>query len=101
MQGTKVLPDGTVLTPIPVYDNFAQMMAKLNIGDAINSIPIQHYQPKQTDYSKLVNNNQNTSNSISIGKVILPNVEKPEQFAGDILKYSNGIVDQQLSKRRR
>ena len=101
LQGTKVLPDGTVLTPIPVYDNFAQMMAKLNIGDAINSIPIQHYQPKQTDYSKLVNNNQNTSNSISIGKVILPNVEKPEQFAGDILKYSNGIVDQQLSKRRR
>lgn len=101
LQGTKVLPDGTVLTPIPVYDNFAQMMAKLNIGDAINSIPIQHYQPKQTDYSELVNNNQNTSNSISIGKVILPNVEKPEQFAGDILKYSNGIVDQQLSKRRR
>ena len=101
LPGTKVLPDGTVLTPIPVYDNFAQMMTKLNIGDAINSIPIQHYQPKQTDYSKLVNNNQNTSNSISIGKVILPNVEKPEQFAGDILKYSNGIVDQQLSKRRR
>lgn len=101
LPGTKVLPDGTVLTPIPVYDNFAQMMAKLNIGDAINNIPIQHYQPKQTDYSKLVNNNQNTSNSISIGKVILPNVEKPEQFAGDILKYSNGIVDQQLSKRRR
>jgi chromosome segregation ATPase len=101
LPGTKVLPDGTVLTPIPVYDNFAQMMAKLNIGDAINSIPIQHYQPKQTDYSELVNNNQNTSNSISIGKVILPNVEKPEQFAGDILKYSNGIVDQQLSKRRR
>lgn len=101
LPGTKVLPDGTVLTPIPVYDNFAQMMAKLNIGDAINNIPIQHYQPKQTDYSKLVNNNQNTSNSISIGKVILPNVEKPEQFAGDILKYSNSIVDQQLSKRRR
>lgn len=101
LPGTKVLPDGTVLTPIPVYDNFAQMMTKLNIGDAINSIPIQHYQPKQTDYSELVNNNQNTSNSISIGKVILPNVEKPEQFAGDILKYSNGIVDQQLSKRRR
>lgn len=101
LPGTKVLTDGTVLTPIPVYDNFAQMMAKLNIGDAINNIPIQHYQPKQTDYSKLVNNNQNTSNSISIGKVILPNVEKPEQFAGDILKYSNGIVDQQLSKRRR
>lgn len=101
LPGTKVLPDGTVLTPIPVYDNFAQMMAKLNIGDAINSIPIQYYQPKQTDYSELVNNNQNTSNSISIGKVILPNVEKPEQFAGDILKYSNGIVDQQLSKRRR
>lgn len=101
LPGTKVLPDGTVLTPIPVYDNFAQMMTKLNIGDAINSIPIQHYQPKQTDYSKLVNNNQNTSNSIYIGKVILPNVEKPEQFAGDILKYSNGIVDQQLSKRRR
>lgn len=101
LPGTKVLPDGTVLTPIPVYDNFAQMMAKLNIEEAINNIPIQHYQPKQTDYSKLVNNNQNTSNSISIGKVILPNVEKPEQFAGDILKYSNGIVDQQLSKRRR
>lgn len=101
LPGTKVLPDGTVLTPIPVYDNFAQMMAKLNIEEAINNIPIQHYQPKQTDYSKFVNNNQNTSNSISIGKVILPNVEKPEQFAGDILKYSNGIVDQQLSKRRR
>lgn len=101
LPGTKVLPDGTVLTPIPVYDNFAQMMAKLNIEEAINNIPIQHYQPKQTDYSELVNNNQNTSNSISIGKVILPNVEKPEQFAGDILKYSNGIVDQQLSKRRR
>lgn len=101
LPGTKVLPDGTVLTPIPVYDNFAQMMVKLNIEEAINNIPIQHYQPKQTDYSKFVNNNQNTSNSISIGKVILPNVEKPEQFAGDILKYSNGIVDQQLSKRRR
>lgn len=101
LPGTKVLPDGTVLTPIPDYDNFAQMMAKLNIGDAINSIPIQHYQPKQTDYSKLVNNNQNMSNNVSIGEIHLHEVQNPDQFVKELDRQLAGIVDQKLSRRKR
>ena len=101
LPGTKVLSDGTVLTPIPDYDNFAQMMAKLNIGDAINSIPIQHYQPKQTDYSKLVNNNQNMSNNVSIGEIHLHEVQNPDQFVRELDRQLAGIVDQKLSRRKR
>lgn len=101
LPGTKVLPDGTVLTPIPDYDNFAQMMAKLNIEEAINNIPIQHYQPKQTDYSKLVNNNQNMSNNVSIGEIHVHEVQKPDQFARELDRQLAGIVDQKLSRRKR
>ena len=101
LPGTKVLPDGTVLTPIPDYDNFAQMMAKLNIRDAINNIPIQHYQPKQTDYSKLVNNNQNMSNNVSIGEIHLHEVQNPDQFVKALDRQLAGIVDQKLSRRKR
>lgn len=101
LPGTKVLPDGTVLTPIPVYDNFAQMMAKLNIEEAINNIPIQHYQPKQTDYSKFVNNNQNMSNNVSIGEIHLHEVPNVDQFARELDRQLAGIVDQKLSRRKR
>lgn len=101
LPGTKVLPDGTVLTPIPVYDNFAQMMAKLNIEEAINNIPIQHYQPKQTDYSKFVNNNQNMSNNVSIREIHLHEVPNVDQFARELDRQLAGIVDQKLSRRKR